>query len=99
MGVEVAWEITENTPMVIQHYREQALAQGYTGDSIINSVSDTFAMITGFFMAKKLPVWSIVALALFLEIWVGYEIRDNLTLNIINLIHHFGFIAAWQAGV
>src|SRR3954464_6554156 len=23
VGIEVAWEITENTPMVIQHYREQ----------------------------------------------------------------------------
>src|SRR3954466_1430748 len=25
MGIEIAWEITENTPAVIQHYRQQAL--------------------------------------------------------------------------
>ena len=98
IGIEAAWEIAENTPMVIQHYREQALAQGYTGDSIINSVSDTMSMIGGFLMARKLPVWSIIVLALFLELWVGYEIRDNLTLNIINLLHHFDFIAQWQSG-
>ncbi len=98
VGVEAAWEITENTPMVIQHYREQALAQGYTGDSIINSVSDTIAMMFGFLLARKLPVWSVVVLAIGLELWVGYSIRDNLTLNVINLIHHFDFIAAWQTG-
>jgi hypothetical protein len=98
VGIEVAWEIAENTPMVIQHYREQALAQGYTGDSIMNSVSDTIAMVLGFLMARKWPVWVVIALALFLELWVGYEIRDNLTLNIINLIHHFDFIATWQSG-
>lgn len=97
-GVEAAWEIAENTPMVIQHYREQALAQGYTGDSIINSVSDTVAMVLGFLMARKWPVWGVIALALFLELWVAYEIRDNLMLNIVNLLHQFDFISAWQSG-
>jgi hypothetical protein len=97
VGIEVAWEIIENTPMVIDHYREQALAQGYTGDSIINSISDTLAMIGGFFLAHRLPIWSIVAIALFLELWVGYSIRDNLALNIMNLIYQFDFINAWQS--
>ena len=59
VSVEVAWEITENTPMVIQHYREQALAQGYTGDSVINSISDTVFMILGFLFAWRAPVWAI----------------------------------------
>ncbi|MBI5457892.1 DUF2585 family protein [Candidatus Kaiserbacteria bacterium] len=98
MGVEIAWEIAENTPTVIQHYREQALAQGYTGDSIINSVSDTVSMVAGFLAARKWSVWAAIALALFLELWVAYEIRDNLALNVINLLHQFDFIAAWQAG-
>jgi hypothetical protein len=48
MGIEIGWEITENTPMVIQHYRQQALAAGYRGDSILNSLSDTLMMSTGF---------------------------------------------------
>ena len=98
MGMEIGWEILENTPMVIRHYREQALAQGYAGDSILNSVSDTLSMVLGFFMAKKLPVWSIVALGIGLEIFTAVMIRDNLTLNIVNLIHVFPGISAWQAG-
>jgi hypothetical protein len=97
-GVEIAWELIENTPMIIEHYREQALAQGYTGDSIINSVCDTLAMAIGFFMASRMPVWSIILIGLGLEAWTAYEIRDGLALNIINLLHHFDFIARWQAG-
>ena len=98
VGIEIAWEIIENTPMVINHYREQALAQGYTGDSILNSVSDTIAMVFGFVLAWRLPVWMIIALGLALEFFVGYMIRDNLTLNVLNLIHQFPAIAAWQIG-
>ncbi|MGI8569192.1 MAG: DUF2585 domain-containing protein [Methylocella sp.] len=97
-GMEVAWEITENTPTVINHYREQALAQGYVGDSVINSVSDTIAMIVGFLFASRAPVWATAATALGLELFVGYSIRDNLTLNVINLIHQFDFIKEWQSG-
>ncbi len=98
IGIEVAWEIVENTPMVIQHYREQALAQGYTGDSIINSASDTLAMVLGFIMAWRWPVWTIVAIGVAFELFVLYSIRDNLTLNVINLIHSFPVISSWQSG-
>ncbi|OGG52645.1 hypothetical protein A3C20_00125 [Candidatus Kaiserbacteria bacterium RIFCSPHIGHO2_02_FULL_55_25] len=98
-GIEAAWEILENTPWLVEHYREQALAQGYTGDSIINSVSDTLVMMLGFLIARKWAVWAVIALALFLELWVAYEIRDNLTLNVTNLLHQFDFISAWQSGV
>ena len=38
--VEAAWEVFENTPMVIDRYREATIALGYSGDSILNSVSD-----------------------------------------------------------
>ncbi|MBI5470490.1 DUF2585 family protein [Candidatus Kaiserbacteria bacterium] len=98
VGIEVAWEVAENTPTVINHYREQALAQGYTGDSIINSLSDTCAMIAGFFFASRAPVLATIALALGLELWVAYWIRDNLFLNVVGLFHQFDFIAQWQAG-
>ncbi len=97
-GIEVAWEITENTPMVIQHYREQALAQGYSGDSIINSVMDTLSMVAGFLFAWRAPLCASVSIEVFLELWVGYSIRDNLTLNVINLIYQFDFIKNWQSG-
>lgn len=98
VGVEVGWEVLENTPMVINHYREQALAQGYTGDSILNSVSDTLATMLGFLAAWRLPVWSVIAIGIALELFVAYSIRDNLTLNIINLIHGFEGIEKWQSG-
>lgn len=99
LGIEVGWEILENTPMVIEHYRLQALAQGYVGDSILNSVSDTLAMVGGFFLAWRLPVIVIVILGIGLELFVGLSIRDNLLLNVIGLIHQFDFITAWQAGL
>lgn len=98
MGLEIGWEIAENTPWVINAYREQALAQGYTGDSIINSLFDTFSMLFGFFLARKLPWWVTAGIALALEIWVAVMIRDNLTLNILNFIHPFESIHRWQGG-
>ena len=96
IGVEAAWEVAENTPMVIQHYREQALAQGYTGDSILNSVMDTLWMIAGFIFARKYPWWATVIAAVVLEVFVLYMIRDNLTLNVINLIYPIQVISDWQ---
>ncbi len=98
VGLEMGWEMLENTPMVINHYRQQALAQGYTGDSILNSVSDNLSMMFGFLLAWRLPVWAVVALGLGMEVFVAMCIRDNLTLNVINLLHPFEAIAAWQAG-
>ena len=96
--IEVSWEIAENSPWVIEAYRKQALAAGYTGDSILNSLSDTVAMMTGFAIARLLPWKATVALVLALEIGVGALVRDNLTLNILNFIHRFPAIEAWQKG-
>lgn len=98
MGIEIGWEVLENTPMVIDAYRQQALAQGYTGDSVINSLSDTLAMVLGFWAAWRLPVAATIALAILFELWVGYSIRDNLTLNVLNFAHQFEFIERWQMG-
>lgn len=97
-GIEIAWELFENTDMIINRYRESALAQGYIGDSILNSLSDAAAMAVGFFAAWRFPVWVTVTLLIGLEIFAGYMIRDNLTLNIINLLHPFDFINSWQSG-
>ena len=96
--VEVGWEILENTPMIIDRYRETALAQGYFGDSVINSIFDTLAAAFGFFIARTFPVRLTVALVVALEVFVGYMIRDNLTLNIIQLLSPSEAISRWQAG-
>jgi hypothetical protein len=96
--IEAGWEILENSPIIIDRYRQQALAQGYVGDSVINSVCDTLAMVFGFWLARILPVRLVIALTVAMELFVGIMIRDNLTLNIIQLIHPSAAISRWQAG-
>jgi len=96
--VESAWEVIENTPMVIDRYRETTAALGYTGDSVINSLSDILMMALGFLLARKLPVWAAIGLLILLEIVPLFAIRDNLALNIWNLLAPNAAVAAWQAG-
>lgn len=96
--IEATWEVVENTPLVIDRYRETTAALGYSGDSVVNSVSDMLMMCAGFLVARKLPLWTSIIFLLVLEIVPLLVIRDNLTLNIWNLIAPNPAIAAWQAG-
>jgi hypothetical protein len=98
VGLEAAWEILENTPMVINRYRETTIALDYVGDSVLNSVADIGAMMAGFWLASLAPVTLSVGLTVAMELFVAFMIRDNLTLNIIMLLYPVDAIKRWQGG-
>jgi hypothetical protein len=96
--IESAWEVLENTPFVIDRYRETTAALGYTGDSVLNSLADIAMMCLGFLAARKLPAWASILLVIVLEVVPLFVIRDNLTLNVWTLLAPNAAVQAWQAG-
>ncbi|WP_309612439.1 DUF2585 family protein [Sphingomonas sp.] len=96
--IEASWEIAENSPWIIDRYRSATAAVGYSGDSVLNSTSDIAMMIVGFLLARRLPLWASVGIVVVLELIPLFVIRDNLTLNVIMLLHPIGAIKVWQAG-
>jgi len=96
--LEAAWEVFENTPFVINRYRAATISLDYYGDSVINSMSDIASMMLGFWIARRSRLWLSVGLVIVLEVVLALIIRDNLTLNILMLIHPFEAIKRWQLG-
>lgn len=96
--VEAGWEILENTPWIIDRYRDVTVSGDYVGDTILNSMCDILAMLVGFFIAARLPTWLTIVIAIVLEVLAAWVIRDNLALNVIMLIYPMDGILAWQQG-
>lgn len=94
--IEAAWEIMENTPMVIDRYREVTISWGYAGDSMVNSLADIGWMIVGFLVAGRIPWQASLAIALFFEAFTAWAIRDNLTLNVLMLFWPLEAVRQWQ---
>jgi Protein of unknown function (DUF2585) len=96
--IEAAWEILENSQYIIDRYREATMALGYNGDSVLNSLADVGWMAVGFALARRLPVWATVAVALGFELLTLLVIRDNLALNVLMLVAPLDSVRAWQGG-
>jgi uncharacterized protein DUF2585 len=96
--IESAWEVLENSPVIIDRYREATIALGYNGDSVINSAFDVLWMLLGFGLARRLPVWVSVAIVLALELIALLAIRDNLALNVWMLLWPSEVVRMWQTG-
>ncbi len=94
--VEGAWEVVENTSLVIDRYRDVTASLDYYGDSIVNSFGDGLAMLAGFFLAARLQVVASVLVVLSLEGVAAWMIRDNLGLNVLMLLWPVEAVREWQ---
>ena len=96
VAIEVGWELLENSPWVIERYRQDTASLDYTGDSIVNSLADTALTVIGFALAARVS-WK-VSLAVFIVVELGLLIfvRDNLTLNVVMLLFPVESLKDWQ---
>lgn len=94
--LEAGWEILENSPLIINRYREATISLGYVGDSVFNSLSDILMMSLGFWFAARVRPRISVAAVIIMEVGCALWVRDDLTLNVIMLIHPFEAIKHWQ---
>ncbi|HEY4526218.1 MAG TPA: DUF2585 family protein [Candidatus Paceibacterota bacterium] len=95
--LEVGWEILENSPLIINRYREATIAQGYVGDSVLNSSCDVLMMALGFLFAYRAKIWMSVTAVIAMEVGCLLWVKDNLTLNVIMLVKPIEAIKMWQS--
>jgi hypothetical protein len=96
LALEAAWEVFENTRFVIDRYRTDTAALGYTGDTIVNSFGDLACALVGFLIARKLGWWRSIVVFLLVELVLVIWIKDGLLLQILMLIFPVDAIKAWQ---
>lgn len=99
VAIESLWEILENSPIIIDRYRTATIALGYSGDTILNSMSDIGMMAAGFLFASRAPIWLTIAVAIGFELLALAIIRDNLTLNVLMLTMPVDAIKSWQSAL
>ncbi len=95
--IEAVWELLENSPIIINRYREATIALGYVGDSVLNSTCDVLMVVIGFYIARLSKVWFSILLIIVLELGCLFWVRDNLTLNVIMLVAPVESIKVWQS--
>jgi len=94
--LECGWELFENTDFIIRRYRDVTISLDYFGDSVFNSIGDVCAMMTGYFVASKVPVRITVVGGLLLDLFLLFWFRDSLAINILMLIYPVEGIKNWQ---
>ncbi|HLP10411.1 MAG TPA: DUF2585 family protein [Flavobacteriales bacterium] len=94
--LEAGWELLENSPLIINRYREGTAALGYAGDTVLNSMADILSCCIGTFIAFKIGGKLSIALFFATEIIMVLWIRDCLTLNVLMLIYPVDAIKVWQ---
>lgn len=94
--LESAWEILENSPIVIERYRAATISLDYFGDSVVNSIADVACCLLGFWIASKLP-WRVTLAAFFVtEAMLLWWVHDSLLLNILQLVWPLEAVKQWQ---
>lgn len=96
MALEFGWELLENSAWVIERYRQQTASLDYFGDSVLNSSADIVAAVAGFAFASRLTWRASVVVFLLFELGLLITVRDNLTLNVLMLIHPLETVKQWQ---
>jgi len=96
VAIEAGWEVFENTNFIIDRYRSETAALGYTGDTVVNSFGDILCCLIGFIIARRLG-WrrSLVVFAI-LEVVLIVWIKDSLVLEILMLVVPLDAIRTWQ---
>lgn len=97
--IEAAWEMAENSPLVIDRYRSVTASKDYGGDTVLNATADIAVMAAGFWLARFLPVWLSVALVIGFEALTVWLIRDGLALNVLMLLWPVEAIRGWQMAI
>jgi len=96
VAIETGWEILENSHWVIDRYRHATMALGYQGDTVANSLGDIGCCMIGFLIALCLGVRKALLLVVAMEILLLFWIRDNLSLNVLMLLHPVTAVRTWQ---
>lgn len=97
--LECAWEIVENSDAIIERYRAVTISLDYYGDSVVNSAADVVVMMAGFWLARAIPLWASLAIAVGFEVLTAMVIRDGLALNVLMLLWPLDAVREWQSGL
>ena len=94
--LESAWEVFENTSFVINKYRTETAALGYSGDTVVNSLGDLACAVVGFIVARQLGLRRSLIVFVAVEVILILWIHDSLLLQILMLVRPVEAIKFWQ---